>query len=303
MKNRKKSIFMLMGGVVLIFAIILAIPQVLEMQRQNNYETAIELFNKANYTEAKEIFLKLDGYQDCAEYISRCNQEIKFLKFDYSGNNEIYSGFYDCYGVNGAPNSTVAEEEFSTWVYGTWYDENDVKVEISKEYFDGKEYGVCALGDLAALIYFCEDDSTLYELCVYPDAIAGQKMDYSKVNEYDTRIVYSRMTSTEYEEAYKKWEEQQPKYSDNEIISKTSNQTRERLSRGYSPTQRIYHSYSVDSSTVNYDWTTRTYTCFMEVTYSTNVFDIWGTETNSYSITATYRDEGNGLITTGFSLF
>ena len=122
--------------------------------------------------------------------------------------------------------------------------------------------------------------------------------------------MYRSVTSAEYDaECARIREEQQkiPNYSDSEIIELASAKTKEKLrgmysALGYSGTEMIYHVCQVNSSSVSYDWTTRTYTCYLYVEYKTSIFDLFGTSTAYYDVVATYEDNGAGLVSTGFSI-
>ena len=277
-----------------------------EMLNKCKYAKAIKLFNEKKYVESKSIFEKLGKFQDSSDYLNKCRMEIKFSKFDYTGTNDTYNNFYNCYGkVSDATDIDSAESYFS-FAYGTWYDESDTKIEISPTLFNGKEYGVNAVSNNAALIYFFDDETTIYELYSYHDRIAGYMLNYSKMGDSENTKIYCSMTSSEYENAYQKWEEEQakiPAYSDNALINRTAERVKERLSKNYSAKERLYQSFKINNSSVTYDWTTRTYTCYLSVTYSTYIFDIWGTSENSYDVTATFQDIGSELVATGLSIY
>lgn len=282
------------------------VAQKTDKLKKCNYTKAIKLFDEKKYFESKNIFQKLGDFQNSADYLNKCRLEIKFLKFDYTTSNNAYADFYKCYGkVDDTTDINIAENYIS-FAYGTWFDETNTKIEISPTHFDGKEYGVYAVSNGAALIYFFDDEYSVYELYGYQDYIAGDRLNYSKVSEPENLTIYSSMTTDEYDKAYKEWEEEQakiPAYSDSEIINRTSARVKDRLSSGYSGTERLYHSFNIDSSSVTYDWTTRTYTCYLSVTYSSNVFDFYGTSNNSYDVTATFRDTGSELVATGLSMY
>lgn len=119
------------------------------------------------------------------------------------------------------------------------------------------------------------------------------------------KLVSFKLGETTQEASYEIREKQEKMqvYSDDEIINRTSEKVKERLSSVYSAVDRLYHSFSIDSAFVSYDGFACTYTCNMTVTYSSNVFDAWGTSSSSYDVIATYEDTGSALVATGFSLF
>ena len=119
------------------------------------------------------------------------------------------------------------------------------------------------------------------------------------------KLVSFELGETSQESSYEIREKQEKMqvYSNDEIINRTSEKVKERLSSGYSAVDRLYHSFSIDNAFVSYDGFTCTYTCNMTVTYSSNVFDAWGTSSSSYDVIATYEDTGSTLVATGFSLF
>lgn len=277
-----------------------------EIMNKLNYSKAIKLFNEKNYVESKSIFEKLGEFQNSSDYLNKCRMEIKFSKFDYVGTNNTYNKFYERYGKVSDATDINSAEEYLSFAYGTWYDENDTRVEILPTVFNGKEYGVCAVSNNAVLLYFYDDETSLYELYNYCDEIGCSILCLSNMNSAENVKIYKSMSSAEYEKAYQEWEEEKakiPAYSDNELVNRTAARVKERLSKDYNATQRLYQSFNIDRSSVTYDWTTRTYTCYLTVTYSTNVFDIWGASKNSYDVMATFQDIGSELVATGFSMY
>ena len=275
------------------------------------YSEAEQLFKEKKYKEALSAFESLGTYSDSAAYVEKCKIEIKFSKFDFTG--EEYQSFYSLYGGDDSiANTDEAEKKISS-LYGTWYDENDNKFEITPTLFNGKEYGVCAVGDNTALIYFFEEEDSILRYTKFEDDILGERIAcYPSATAMSSTEEYRSVTSAEYDEAYAKWQAEQqaktPKYSDSEIIELASSKTKETLRTaysysGYSAAEMIYHVCEVTSATVSYDWTTRTYTCYLSLSYSTNIFDIFGTSTAYYDVVVTYEDNGAGLVITGFDIY
>lgn len=271
------------------------------------YSDAEQLFNDKKFKEALSAFEALGTYSDSAAYVEKCKIEIKFSKFDFTG-EEYQTPFTSFCKI---ANTEDAEKKLS-FLYGTWYDENDNKFEITPTLFNGKEYGVCAIGDDTALIYFYDEEDSILRYTKFEDDILGERIAcYPGAAVIRSTGEYRSVTSAEYNEAYAKWQAEQqaktPNYSDNEIIDLASSKTKEKLrgvysALGYSGAEMIYHVCQVNSSSVSYDWTTRTYTCYLSVSYSTSIFDVFGTSTAYYDVVATYEDNGAGLVSTGFSI-
>lgn len=64
-----------------------------------------------------------------------------------------------------------------------------------------------------------------------------------------------------------------------------------------------YSECSLRAYTVTYDWTTKTYTCNAEVSYSTNVYNALIGRSKSYSVNASYIDTGAELNLVLFSVY
>ena len=271
------------------------------------YSDAEQLFNDKKFKEALSSFEALGTYGDSTAYVEKCKIQIKYSKLDYSG-DKYKAPYISYYRID---NTDDAEKKLS-FLYGIWYDENDNKFEITPTLFNGKEYGVCAVGDNIALIYFFEEENSTCRYTKSEDEILGERIVcYASPSSMKSLDVYRSVTSAEYDEAYAKWQAEQqaktPNYSDSEIIDLASSKTKEKLrgvysALGYSGAEMIYHVCQVNSSSVSYDWTTRTYTCYLYVSYSTNIFDVFGTSTAYYDVVATYEDNGAGLVSTGFSI-
>ncbi len=273
------------------------------------YSDAEQMFQDKKYKEALSVFEALGTYSDSAAYVNKCKTQIKFSKFDFSGEN--YQGFYSIYGGGDKIANADAAEKKLSFLYGTWYDENDNKFEITSTLLNGKEYGVCAIGFMSALIYFYDDENSILRFAVSGDMILGANLFcYPSATASSATEMYRSVTSAEMDAEIARIQEEQqkiPNYSDSEVIDLASSKTEEKLrgmyrALGYSGAEMIYHVYQVNSSSVSYDWTTRTYTCYLYVSYSTNIFDVFGTSTSYYDVVATYEDTGAGLVSTGFSI-
>lgn len=284
-----------------------------EMLKKCDYSKAMQLFYDKNYQEAMSAFEALGTYSDSSSYIDKCKIEMKYTNFDFTGNSE-YESFYMYYGEGERLADSAAAEKKLAFIYGTWYDDSDNKIEITPTLFNGEEYRVCAISGHAALIsmHFAKEDSdSLYVVSVDDDSILGKKLYIKQNASVHVSAVYSSVTTAEYNKAYAQWQEEQqaktPNYSNDEIVNLAAQKSQDKLrsayrAAGYTSTEMIYHTCTVQSSSVNYDWTTRTYTCYLTVAYSTNIFDVFGTSTSYFDVVATYEDTGNGLASTGFSI-
>ncbi|MBQ2741848.1 MAG: hypothetical protein IJF32_03505 [Oscillospiraceae bacterium] len=270
-----------------------------QLINKSKYAEAEMLFNDGNYDRAIELFSELGGYSDSINYVERCGIALKYKKFDYSGNGNEHLDFYDYYGYGDKIENYIEAESYLSFAYGKWYDANDQEISISPTQFNGKAYGVYALANRSALIYIYENADEVYELYGYHDYIVGERLEVSPYREHEKTINYGSFSTMEYEQE----KEKIPNYADRVIVDKTVAKAKERLSYGYSGTERLYHSCTVNSSSVSYDWNTRTYTCNVSITYSSNVFDFWGTSSNTYDVVATYTDTGSELVATSFDIF
>lgn len=284
-----------------------------DMLNKCDYSKAMQLFNDKKYQEAMAAFEALGAYSDSSEYVDKCKIEMKYIDFDFTGNSE-YESFYMYHGEGEPLADSAAAEKKLSFIYGTWYDDSDNKFEITPVLFNGEEYKVCALSDNTALVsmYFPKDGlDSLYIVDVNDDSILGKKLYITENGSVHISAAYSSVTTTEYNKAYAQWQEEQqaktPNYSNDEIVNLASQKAQDKLrsayrAAGFTPTEMIYHVCTVQSSSVNYDWTTRTYTCYLTVSYSTSIFDVFGTSTSYYDVVATYEDTGSGLVSTGFNI-
>lgn len=282
-----------------------------QLLKRCDYLKAKQLFSDKKYTEAIEAFEALGTYSDSLSYIDKCKVEMKYSEFDFSGSSEenLYKGFYMFCGEGEQLADSAAAEKKLSFLYRTWYDDNDKRHEITSTLFDGKEYGVLAMSDQTALISMTEDGmDKLYVVSVEEDSLIGQRMYMRENASVHTLAEYSSVTTEQYNAAYEEQQQaRQPNYSNDEIADMTLTKARDKLhsfyrALGYSAVQVMYQFCQEQSSSVSYDWSTRTYTCYMTVSYSTELVDIFGTSTNYYDVVATYQDNGSELISMGFSI-
>ncbi len=286
----------------------------LELLNECGYQEAISYYTAKNYKKALQLFQAMESYKDSLDYISKIYWEQKYETFDPSGEGISLPAIGEIGESEMAAShdmiSTQAEceEILQTYFYGTWYDETTGEPFIVDQMLlNGKRYCVLSLGNYLGEYY----DMVYYEpsapnILYY--AQSGPYLNYPfhvdglsiSLVEDDQLIFYGmNITPEEYREQELAWEAQQPQYTDNTIIDETAKMVRSKLSAGYGA-QSFYHSLSINSSNVEYDWTTQTYTCQLSITYSTNMFDLFGTSSTSYFVEATYKDTGYGLSMISF---
>ena len=95
--------------------------------------------------------------------------------------------------------------------------------------------------------------------------------------------------------------EKMPVYSDSEVTEAAFQAFKNKRKGTYQGAQSLYHSSDYENAYVQYDSSTKTYTCTMTCTYSTNIFDIWGTSTSTYYVTVQLLDTGSGLSVIGYT--
>lgn len=92
-------------------------------------------------------------------------------------------------------------------------------------------------------------------------------------------------------------------YSDDDIVNKALNTFKSKIKSKYGGgVETMYHGASVNSSVVEFDPYTNKYTCTLNATYTTNMFDFFGTSSTSYVVKAVYYDTGSELIAEEFNI-
>ncbi len=96
---------------------------------------------------------------------------------------------------------------------------------------------------------------------------------------------YWNMSETEKQDMIA--EEQRSSITEQEIIDKVYNKAVNDLrKRAGGGVESLYHSATLDESYVEYDIETDSYICLLNITYSTNIFDVFGTSKSQYAISA-----------------
>lgn len=292
--------------VILILAVI-AILSLSSIVKTVRYNAAVDLYNKGEYIEAEKKFSLLQGYKDADKYLEKTLFERKYALLNVdSGRNELL-------GDSLLTDKNAIESAMTSNFYGrkTWYDSESGQVlPLDKYYLNGKAYGV------KYAVYF---DGYLSVKCYYIDT---PKLEFSISDEYVffdyiEEVVYylditeGNRTKTYYEVTPQKYNElvsqnieameRMPNYDDATIIEKTFNAFKNKIRSNYSGADVIYHYAEYSDAYVVYDAATKTYTCTMTGQYTTNMFDFWGTSTQTYYITAQFRDTGSELVLIGYS--
>ena len=88
-------------------------------------------------------------------------------------------------------------------------------------------------------------------------------------------------------------------YSDDDITEMLQEKFDQDMKSSYyssAGTAILYHGTTVDEALIEHDKYTNEYHCVLNVTYSTNIFDFYGTSNTSYVINAIVYDTGSKLI-------
>lgn len=94
----------------------------------------------------------------------------------------------------------------------------------------------------------------------------------------------------------------EPLYSNEEVIGYVFDIFSDDIGSYYSGVDRMYTSTSYSDAYVEFDGRSRTYTCTMIGEFTSNIFDIWGTSTQTYFVYAELRETDDGLKLTYFDV-
>lgn len=274
------------------------------------YHIGLDAMKGKNYSLACEIFEELDEYKLSKGYLRASQLGMKY---------ELFSGEYK--GPELIDDSMLADKDdverrMEQYVYGTWYDsESGEELPVDALHLNGKRYGVKAARGfddyLVVLCYYLDTPEEVFTICTgseFFDYISQSVRSLSLVSddpetEMEIYAMYYDVTPERYQELWALEEEEMakiPNYSDEEIIEKTFSAFKKDIRSYYSGPDTLYHGSDYSDAYVVYDYETQTYTCTMTAEYSTNIFDIWGTSTQTYFVTAEFRDTGAGLTMTGY---
>ena len=87
-------------------------------------------------------------------------------------------------------------------------------------------------------------------------------------------------------------------FSDNAVCDKVFASFKKKIQGGYSGAEILYHSSSYSDGYVTYDPGRCTYSCSMTAQYCSNIFDMWGTSTSTYFVTAELAEKNGSLVLT-----
>ena len=85
-------------------------------------------------------------------------------------------------------------------------------------------------------------------------------------------------------------------FSDNAVCDKVFASFKKKIQGGYSGAEILYHSSSYSDGYVTYDPGRCTYSCSMTAQYCSNIFDMWGTSTSTYFVTAELAEKNGSLV-------
>lgn len=152
---------------------------------------------------------------------------------------------------------------------------------------------------------FCyvDDPDHTFDILPYFDYFDYISESVDTVDIYDPKSAdsehYLAVTLDEYNQLVAENEEaaaQQPNYSDADVINRTFTAFQNKAKGAYANgAASLYQTSKYSDANVFYDVATRTYTCTMTCEYISNVFDMWGTSTDTYFVTAKFLDNGSSL--------
>ncbi len=100
-----------------------------------------------------------------------------------------------------------------------------------------------------------------------------------------TSTAYWNMSYAEYQQMIA--DQQKDSITEQEIIDKVYNKAVTDLrNQAGGGVASLYHSATLDNSYVEYDAETDSYICLLNITYSTNIFDVFGTSKAQYAVSA-----------------
>ena len=273
------------------------------------YQQAIKDLEAGYYEEAIVTFTRLGEYEDSISYLEKAVSERKYAKFnlEIDVNSEIYKD-------TALRTPEEVEAALTESIYGEWYSA-DTNEKIIVDYYKigDRDYGINSAqyldGWITVDFHYADDLERKFTISPYFES-------FNYIDQWiDTLFIYSAESEEEYlyrsvsQEEYDNLvalnaevEAQQPMYTDDEIIQKTFATFKNRIKGNYSGAGVLYHSADYSNAYVEYDWLTQTYYCSMTGEYSTNVFDFWGTSTQTYFINAVFVDTGTGLSVVSFSI-
>lgn len=141
-----------------------------EMVSECTYLIAKNCMEQKDYTSAMKEFETIPDYKDAADYLDKCQMELKYEKFDYDG----------FFKLMGESMSSMTHEEIREYMeesiapmYLTWYDSDDKSMEIGKYAIDGKTYCILSYdnsdGYIGFDVFYSEDEKAKHHLILNTD--------------------------------------------------------------------------------------------------------------------------------------
>lgn len=274
-----------------------------------SYRIAILDLESGKYNEAIDVFSKLNDYKDSAEYLKKAVFERKYANFNV--NIDTDPQYYE-----GAGLKTIeeVEEAMSAFLYGDWFNkETGEKITVSGEQIGARPYGVnyatATGGTVVVNFYYLDEPEKTYDIANLFEEFEYIDMRVSTlhITGKDTNEEYwfYSMTAEDYNALVEQNAQafaQRQYYTDDEIIQNAFSVFKSKIGGNYSGAGKLYHSANYSDAKVVYYWESKTYICTFVGKYSTNIFDIYGTSTKTYFVSAEYRDTGSGLMMLSFDL-
>lgn len=271
----------------------------------SKYQNAVSALNNGDYEQAIIELEKLDNYKD-----SRTLLDIAMLRRKYA----IYNQEENADVPEIIQSAESVEEILQDNFYKTWYDCETGKelffdsYKLNERYYgvkraldiDGKFAGVYSLD-----CYYIDNPEENVSISIGPQFFPYLQQSIECLTIYDEEAIrtYHLITPDEYAELSSQnaeIESRQQIYSDDVIIEKTFSAFKNMVGSYYSGLEAMYHASSYSDPYVTYDWNTKTYTCTLTAQYSTNMFDFYGTSTQTYCVTAQFIDNGSSLTMISF---
>lgn len=277
---------------------------------ESKYQQAILNLESQNYAEAISSLEVLGEYKEAPDYLTEAKMGRKYSLFNKNVDSVDL-------GSDGAITTPEDAENMICVLYQDWYhSDSGEALTINAFQIGGRDYVVKAVTVLDgwAFVEFCyvdEPDHT-FELLPY-----YEYLDY--IEEYidtldlcdldsdtDGSDYYRAVPLDQYDQLVAENEEiaaRQPKFNDSEIIDRTYNAFKSKAKGAYANgAASLYQSSKYYDANVSYDWMTQIYTCTMTCQYISNVFDMWGTSTDTYFVMAQFLDNGSDLSMVGLQI-
>lgn len=141
-----------------------------EMVSECTYLIAKNCLEQKDYASAIKEFETIPDYKDTADYLDKCQMELKYEKFDYDGFLKLMDG-----GMSSMTHEEIREymEESIAPTYLTWYDSDDKSMEVDKYAIDGKTYCILSYdntdGYIGLNVFYSGDEKTEHHLILNTD--------------------------------------------------------------------------------------------------------------------------------------